>query len=187
MLTLLALAAAASTAEADDQIARMAALYEEVCLNSFPDDKAVISLAAAKAAREYTPEEVRVTMRDDPARGWLLPDGKTTIWLEFPPFHACSVRWSMPELGNPAPYAAVIDRYKKSKTGFQSIRPIEGDQGPIHIRAVGETRPLPDGGAESLYIFQQHITDPQRRAAGETGLSVRFVHQFAPPPPGGTN
>ena len=186
MLTLLALATAAtSTAEADERIARMAALYEEICLNGFPDDAAVISLAATKAAREYTPEEVRVTMRDDPARGWLLPDGNTTIWLEFPPFHACSVRWNMPQLGNPAPYVAVVERYRKAKGGFQPMRPYDADQGPIHIRAVGETRPLPDGGAESLYIFQQHITDPQRRAAGETGLSVRFVHQLAPPPPKG--
>lgn len=186
MFTLLALATAATTtADADDRIAKMAALYEEICLNSFPDDAAVVGLAAAKAAREYTVEEVRVTMRDDPARGWLLPDGIATIWLEYPPFHACSVRWSMPELGNPAPYTAVIERYKKSKDGFQSMRPIDVDQGPIHIRAVGETRPLPDGGAETLFIIQQHITDPQRRAAGETGLSVRFVHQLAPPPPSG--
>ena len=186
MLALLALAtAAATTAEADDRIAKMAALYDEICLKAFPDDAAVIALAGAKAAREYTVEEVRVTMRDDPARGWLLPDGTTTIWLEFPPFHACSVRWTMPELGDPAPYAAVIERYKKSTDGFQSMRPIDADQGPIHIRAVGETRPLPEGGAETLFIIQQHITDPKRRAAGETGLSVRFVHQFAPPPPSG--
>lgn len=186
MLTLLALATATTTtAEADDRIARMAALYEEICLNSFPDDASVISRAAAKAAREYTSEEVRVTMRDDAARAWLLPDG-STIWIEFPPFHACSVRWNMPELGNPAPYAAAIERYKKSKDGFQPMRPIDADQGPIHIRAVGETRSLPDGGAETLFIIQQHITDPKRRAAGETGLSVRFVHQFAPPAPGGT-
>jgi hypothetical protein len=176
-------AAAASPTQADAHIARMAALYDEVCLRAFPDDDAMIALASAKAAREYSPDEVRVTMRDDPARGWLMADGNTTIWLEFPPYHACSVRWSMAVPGAPAPYRAVIEPYMKAKGGFRPLPPQQADQGPIRIQAVGESRPLPDGGAESLYIFLQHIADPQRRAAGETGVSMRFVHQFAPPPP----
>jgi hypothetical protein len=61
--------------------------------------------------------------------------------------------------------------------------PYDTDYGDIHVHAVGEQRVLSDGGRESLFIFDQHITDPKRRAAGETGFVLRFVHQFAPPPP----
>ena len=44
-------------------------------------------------------------------------------------------------------------------------------------------RTFPDDTSESLFFFDQHITDPKRRAAGETGVVLRFVHQFAPAPP----
>jgi hypothetical protein len=38
-----------------------------------------------------------------------------------------------------------------------------------------------------LFFFEQRITDPKRRAAGETGFTLRFVHQYAPPEPGSAN
>ena len=40
---------------------------------------------------------------------------------------------------------------------------------------------MADGRRESLMVIDQHITDPARRAAGETGTEVRFVHQIAEP------
>jgi hypothetical protein len=89
----MALAAAMSVAAADPQLARMVALYDEICLQAFPDDKAVESIMAARSQREFSPAEVKVTMRDDPARGWEMEKG-VSVWLEFPPFHACSVRWN---------------------------------------------------------------------------------------------
>lgn len=181
MLALYMLAAAASPVDADQRLARMAGLYDQICLRTFPDDNAVAALMRAQNARELTEAEVRVTMRNDPARGWQLADRSATVWIEFPPYHACSVRWSSPTIGNLAPYRAIADRYERSKGGFAPIRPMDGDQGDIHIHAVGERRVLPDKSTESLYIFDQHITNPARRAAGETGVSMRFVHQFALP------
>lgn len=181
MLSILALAAAAS-AEVDARTARLTALYDEVCLRAFPDDKAVAALMTSKNAQEMSQNEVKVTMRDDPARGWHLPGEQATVWLELPPFHACSVRWSAPATGDLAPYRALAERYEKAIGGFEPLRPFDADQGPIHVHAVGEARTLADQGAESLFFFVQHITDPQRRAAGATGLVLRFVHQLAPPP-----
>lgn len=182
MSILLALAAAA-TAPAltpDQRVVRMAALYDRICLQTFPDDNAVAAIMRSMNARELTREEVRTTMRDDPARGWQLADRSATVWIEFPPYHACSVRWSSPAIGNLAPYRAIADRYERTRPGFRPVRPQEMDQGDIHIRAMGKRRMLPDRSMESLYIFDQHITNPARRAAGETGVSIRFVHQFAP-------
>ncbi len=184
MLILLALITIPSPLEAEQRLARMTMLYEEVCLRTFPDDKAVEALMVAQGARELTPDEVRVTMRDDPARGWDLKDGGGSIWIEFPPFHACSVRWNSPQIGDLGGYRAVAKSYENAAGGFRPIAPFETDQGDIHIHAEGEERTLPDKTTESLFIFEQHITDPQRRRAGETGVSLRFVHQFAPPTAG---
>jgi hypothetical protein len=178
MLLLLGLAAAAP---ADMELSRMTALYDQVCLKTFPDDKAVEALMMAQGARPLTPDEVKVTMRDDPARGWALKDGNATVWVEFPPYHACSVRWNTSEIGDLREYRSISDGYERTVGGFTPINPFDTDYGDIHVHAVGEQRTLPDGSTEALFVFDQHITDPKRRAAGETGVSLRFVHQYYSP------
>lgn len=75
MLLLAALAAAALPTDDDQRLARMVALYDQACVKTFPDDKAVEALMVARGAKELSPEAVKVTMRDDPARGWNLGDG----------------------------------------------------------------------------------------------------------------
>ncbi len=188
MLLLLAASLAATArppAVEDKRLAQMAALYDQVCLKAFPDDKAVAALMAVHQARELSPAEVKVTMRDDPARGWDLGD-RVSVWTEFPPFHACSVRWSASAIGDLGAYRAIADEYERKVGGFEPMQPFDTDDGDLHIRAVGEQRTLPDRSTESLFFFEQHITDPKRRAAGETGVSLRFVHQFAAPASAGT-
>jgi hypothetical protein len=175
------LAATAKPAATDQPMPRMTAMYEQLCLTAFPDDAAVIALMTARRARELTPAEVKVTMGDDPARGWELDDGSASVWIEFPPFHACSVRWSATAIGDLGAYRAIADDYERKQGGFEPIRPFDMDQGDIHIHAVGEQRVLPDQSTEALFFFEQHITDAKRRAAGETGVSLRFVHQFGAP------
>ena len=184
MITLLILAAAAAepSAQSVPQIADMAQLYEELCLRAFPDDKAVEEMALARGGKVLSEADVKITMGDDPAKAWVLPTGNVTIWIEFPPYHACSVRWSTPTLGSFAAYEAIAAKYETEVGGFQPIAPLGGDQGDIHIHAVGEQRILPNKGVESLFVFDQSISNPTRRAAGDTGFSLRFVHQFAPPP-----
>jgi hypothetical protein len=178
----MALVVVADASAPDKQLSEMTALYQQVCLKAFPDDKAVEAVMAKRDARALTPDEVKITMGDDPARGWnLIQDGSASVWLELPPYHACSVRWNTSEIGDLHGYGAIAERYESARGGFHPIEPLEGDQGDIHIHAVGEQRILPDQRSESLFIFDQHITDPKRRAAGETGFVLRFVHQFAPP------
>ena len=180
VLSLLFLAAS-TTASPDATNAQMAQLYEEVCLKAFPDDRAVAALMAARGAKELSAEEVRVTMVDDPARAWRLAESDTTVWLEFPPYHACSVRWHAPQIGELSAYETIAAKYKSANAGFTRLPPMAADRGDIHIHAVAEQRPLAGKGFESLMVIDQTISNEERRDAGDTGYVIRFVHQFAPP------
>lgn len=183
LLVVAAAVAAANSADAA-RLERMVALYDELCLDAFPDDDTVDALMAAKGATPLTPEEVRVTFNDDPGRGWLLDDGdiKIQIMIEMPPYHACSVRWMTDDgFVDLSDYEAVTDRFKASRPAFSEPEPQEGDVAGFHIAAITESRPLPDGGTEALLAIEQRVTDTQRRANGETRVSVRFVHQIISP------
>lgn len=162
-------------------LTRMVALYDEICLQTFPIDAQVDALMAKKGATPLTPEQVKVTLRDDPGRGWQLKDGERTYWvfLELPPYHACSVRAGIGS-GSPdlAPYRAALNAFKATHAGFTPQPPQDYDLGAVHVRAASEFRALPGGTGEQLMVIDQHITDPDRRARGETGTSLRFVHQI---------
>lgn len=186
MLTLLILGASASVSPVvDPHLTRMVDLYEKVCLQAFPDDRAVEALMKAEGARELSAADVAVTMGDDPAKGWSLTDDSASVWLEFPPFHACSVRWNTSQIGDLAPYRAAADRFARLHGGFEAMRPYDADQGDIHVHMIGEQKLLPERGMESLLIVDQQISDPERRAAGETGVVLRFVHQIVRSQPPG--
>lgn len=160
---------------------RMAALYDEICLQTFPIDTQLDALMARKGAQPMTPEQVKVTLRDDPGRGWWLTDnGKTyTVMLELPPYHACSVRTNLPAgTLDLSAYDAVAKRFTATHAGFARQPPMDADQGDLHLHADSEYRTLPGGGGEHLMVIDQQINDPKRRAAGETGHVLRFVHQL---------
>lgn len=185
VVMLMALVGGASSSETDQRLSNMAMLYDQVCLKAFPDDEAVAALMKTQGARELSPDEVKVTMRDDPARGWELKGGDATVWIEFPPFHACSVRWNAPQISDLGVYRQLANAYEGSRSGFMPMAPLDADQGVIHIHAAGEQRTLQSQATESLFVLDQHISDPKRREAGETGVVLRFVHQFTQPLQGG--
>jgi hypothetical protein len=186
MLMLLALVAATSLS-ADQRLSAMSTLYEQVCLEAFPNDIAVETLMKAQNARELSPDEVKVTMGDDPARGWELKGGGATVWVEFPPFHACSVRWNTTQVSSLGEYRGIADRYESTRSRFEPMETADIDRGDIHIHAVGERRTLPSEAVESLLVIDQRIIDPKRREAGETGVVLRLVHQFTQPPSSGAS
>lgn len=185
-LLVVALAAAASAAQPADRarLERMVALYDQLCLETFPNDAAVDALMAAKGATPLTPEEVRVTFNDDPGRGWLLDDDglQIQIMLELPPYHACSVRWMTEDgFGDLRAYKSVADDFKAIGPAFGEPEPQQVDVAGFHVSAVTESRPLPDGSTEVLLMIEQRVADPARRENGETRVSVRFVHQIVSP------
>jgi len=187
LLSTVALAAAQASAAATppgDAVARMAALYDEVCLKTFPIDTEVDALMARKGAKPLAADEVKVTMGSDPGRGWLIKDGDRDIqvYLELPPFHACTVRRMTPAgMTDDSAYRQVVEPYKATHAGFEPGDGMNTDMGELHVHAVTEVRTLPGGTSESLMVFDQHIKDPARRAKGETAVSLRFVHQIRLP------
>jgi hypothetical protein len=173
-----AAAPAASSTTMPDQLA---ALYDEVCLRTFPYDAAVDELMKRKAATPLSTAEVKATLRNDPGQGWRLPgpEGRSiAIFIERPPYHACSVRAGIgtapPDL---SAYQRVVAAFKATRPGFVAQKPADMTVEKIRIRAVQEARPLP-GGNESLLVIAQQLTDPARIAKGEGGTELRFVHQI---------
>ena len=180
MLPLLALAA--QIASPDPVLARMTALYDEVCIQSFPIDGAVDTLMMGKQAQALTPDQVSIYLKSDPGRGWSVPDGGDhfIVTVEGPPFHACSVRrWTSGGFGDLAPYRSVADRFEAAHDGFAPMKPSDRDLGGLRSHAVGEARSLPGGGAEALYVFDNH--DAAAHARGGPDVEVRFVHQIVSP------
>lgn len=162
-------------------LAGMIALYDELCLRTFPIDEQLDALMARKGAKAMTPEQVKVTLRDDPGRGWFLKDASRTysIVLELPPYHACSVRAGIgsgtPDLSG---YRSVAAAFATDHKGFTAQKPVDADAGDIHIHAESDFRALPGGTGEHLMVIAQTVINPARRAKGETGTELRFVHQI---------
>ena len=180
MLPLLPLAAQITAP--DPVLARMTALYDEVCVQTFPIDSAVDQLMAGKQAAVLTPDQVAIYLKSDPGRGWRVADGDDhfIVTIEAPPFHACTVRrWTRGGFSDLAAYRPVADRYEAAHEGFTPMKPYDADVRGIHSHAVGESRMLPGGGAEALYVFDNH--DPEAHGRGEPDVEVRFVHQIVSP------
>ena len=182
MIAVLALALASTASPAaDPMLGRMTALYEEVCLRDFPDDHAVDLAMAAKGAKPLTPEQVKITLVNDPGRGWVLTEGnhKAFVFLELPPYHACSVRWAAPgaEL-DLTDYHVIADRFMVTHPGFQPLPDYDVDQGGQHVHGTIHARALVGGGAELLLTIDQRVIDPILIARGQPAYEVRFVRQL---------
>lgn len=161
------------------RLARAVDLYETACLRTFPDDQALDALMAARGATPLSDADVKVTLLDDPGRAWQVGEGaeRLLVFLELPPYHACSVRFTMPDAQyDLRSYRDVERRYIGDAT-FTDVEPLEADQGDLHLHLVGKQRSVA-GGTETLMIVDQHITDIARRKAGETGVPLRFVRQI---------
>ena len=190
MLTIALMIAQAATATTQPppapaaRLDRMTALYDEICLRTFPDDAAVDAALRKRGATPLTADEVRVTLRDDPGRGWRLAgeDSGALVFVEMPPYHACSVRWPMPDMPTSFDaYRAAADAYMKTRPGFAATPPYDNDMGDIRVHIDSEQRQMEDGSFDTLMVVDQRVKDPKRRAAGETGIMLRLVHQFAAP------
>lgn len=185
MLTLLAAILAfpqAQPAPATADLTAMVALYDEICLRTFPIDEQVDALMAKKGAKPLSPADLRISLGADPGRGWTVEAGDQTftVLLELPPYRACSVRASKSLAGtiDLAPYRAVVAPFKASHRGFVTQPAMDADRGGIRMHAEYDARSLPGSGGEVLMVIDQSISDPAKLAAGTTATPLRFVHQI---------
>jgi hypothetical protein len=168
------------------QLAEMVAIFDGICLRAFPDDKAVARAMADRKADALSGAQVRRYLHQDPGVGWRIA-GRTAafdVTIEAPPFHACGVR-TLTAAGFPdmAPYRALADRFEAGG-GYRPLAPYDQIGGNVRSRATGESRDTGNGGAESLFSFSTTPT-PETRTPAQDSIEIRFVHQFAPPPPVG--
>ncbi|MES2046401.1 MAG: hypothetical protein V4475_21215 [Pseudomonadota bacterium] len=188
MWTMIALGLATAQANppmTDDAVlARMTALFDNICLKTFPADDAVAATMNALGAVPRTREQLKIYLHDDPGRGWIVADGekKFTVTIEAPPYHACTVRRATPNgFADLAPLEAVLGPYERVAGGFAKMHPADMQIGQIASHVVGEQKTTQDGGGEAFYVFSNSVSDPAERAKGYTGVEVRFVHQFTAP------
>lgn len=183
MLILMAAMLAETTPPPGDVVGRMATLYDEVCLQTFPIDEQVDALMARKGATPMPAADVKVSLRDDPGRGWYVKDADRTITvlLELPPFHACSVRGGPPGPHDLSAYRRVTDAFKASHRGFAPQPAMDATIKGIRMHADLDARPLPGGSGEILMVIDQTIVDPKALTPGETATPLRFVHQIRSP------
>lgn len=180
MLTTLALLFAAqaqpapAAPAADPVFAKMAQLYEDICLTPFPDDDAVAAAMATQHATELRKEEVRIYLHDDPGRGWTVGDGrdgKFVVTIEAPPYHACAIRHAFAApVADRSAYQDVAARYKSIGPSFKPMHALDMDQaGGVKSHIDGDGR-VTNLGTEILMV----VTDSRP----DGSVEMRFVRQI---------
>jgi hypothetical protein len=170
-------------AEPAAQLAEMLALYDQVCLHAFPDDKAVAVAMAGRRAEALVGDQIKRYLHDDPGIGWRVT-GATGIFnltVEAPPFHACGVRTMTPSgFADLGAYRALADTFEAGH-GFQKIAPLDRVIDQVHTWGGGEMRHWSGGDEGLLTIFSTPVDEA--RSHGDDSLEVRFVHQVIAQPP----
>lgn len=155
-------------------------LFDTICGHVFPDDARVAEgLAKVPGARALTPDELRIYLKDDPGRGWIMPAGtsRIVVTIEAPPIHSCAVRITNTD--------GVIDEGRwqqllagaqaRSGGGFVAMAPQTFDVGEIRSQASGVQKQGKDGAAEAIYLIRSTPRKPG------FATEIRMVRQIVAP------
>ncbi|MEH3103972.1 MAG: hypothetical protein PGN12_08695 [Sphingomonas phyllosphaerae] len=156
------------------------ALFDMICGRVFPDDARIATaLARMPGVRALTPEELRIYLKDDPGRGWVMSAGSSRIvvTIESPPIHSCAVRIDNTD--------GVIDDGKwqqlltaaqaRSGGGFLTLPPQTFVVGDIRSQASGVQKQGVGGAAEAIYLIRSTPKKPG------FGTEIRMVRQLVAP------
>jgi hypothetical protein len=166
------------------QLAEMLHLYEDLCLTAFPKDGTIFQkVVALKGTKPVTGTALDEIFHGDPGLAWIYQgkNGRFTIAVEAPPFHACTIRATAAGFGETRNYRAVAERYEKNAGGFHDIDLVDRVNGDIRTVLAGERKDKPDGSTDALLILVTTPASDALRQAGYTGVDVRLVHQIAQP------
>jgi hypothetical protein len=172
--------APANPADPVAQLTEMVALYDEICLGTFPDDGAVARLVEGRAgATRMSRGEVEGFLHDDPGIGWHIAGqtGRFELTIEqSPPYHACAVRaMTANGFADLAPYRAAVDRFENGRD-FSHVDPVTMNIGSVATTAAGDT--IQNGRrSESLLVFSTTPAEGHRDG-GNTAVEIRFVRQI---------
>ena len=119
-------------------------LFSSYCLNSFPDDGAVLKQAEADKLEPLSRAQVRTVLHKDSGIGWIVRGAKLqyVLTVEQPPFHTCSLRHvsELPLDGQPLMAAA---KSFVETSGHKLLAP------------VGHARPMSQGLISNSLILQE--------------------------------
>jgi hypothetical protein len=172
----LALAAAPAAQAADDaaMLDRMVLLYDNICLQKFPDDAAAGAAAAAAGGEPLAARELNNSLYGRHGQGWRIADGDGAfiVTIENPPYHGCSIRRTVSHpVSNIGAYRALADRYEATKPGFKPIPTQTFTQDGVASKGFGEV--LVNGqSSESLMFFNKSP------AKGSGATEFRLVHLY---------
>ena len=173
-------------------VEQMVQVFKTVCLQAFPERRAVDGAMGQLGALALAAREVREYLHDDPGRGWRLvrPEATYVVTIEEPPYRACAVRRMTPA-GFPTrePFDAAVQRYGVARK--QALTPLvsQSMRQPGGLAIVATMQRVegggPGGSTDSLMLFvsDYHGTydGPLAKDAGKPGVEVRFVHQLRSP------
>jgi hypothetical protein len=155
-------------------------MFDMICNHVFPDDARVAAgMAKIPGARPLAPDELRIYLKDDPGRGWIMPGGTSQIvvTIESPPIHACAVRITNTD--------GVIDEGKwqqllaaaqaRSGGGFLTMPLQTFDVGDVRSQASGVQKQGADGAAEAIYLIRSTPKKPG------FATEIRMVRQVIAP------
>jgi hypothetical protein len=155
-------------------------MFDTICGRTFPDDARVAAgMAKIPAARPLTPEEVRIYLKNDPGRGWIMPAGSSRIvvTIEAPPIHSCAVRITNTD--------GVIDEGKwqqlltaaqaRSGGGFVTLPVQTFEAGETRSQAGGVQKQGANGAAEAIYLIRSTPKKPGY------ATEIRMVRQVIAP------
>ena len=169
--------------------ADMAAIYRSFCLDNFPNDAGLGTLAASRSAVPMIPAQLQQYLHVDTGHGWYLstPFGRYAITIADPPYRGCAVRRMTPSgLLTAAGYITAVKAYAQQHGGqlspAQTIRRKAPD-GVADISVSVNTLLGADAkaGQETFLLvltnYHGRPPDEDRAAAGDgVGVEVRLAH-----------
>ena len=159
------------------------ALFSDLCLQKFPDDAGMAALAGGKG-QVLTPAEVKLFLHDDPGQGWVLngQDSKYVLTDEHPPYHACAVRRTTPQVLDGGPLFAAALAYVTGQG--EKLSPPQQTRFPGALPSLAtventlDKNGQPTGEAFMYFVVSYPSVTRQDGSKSEPFFDVRFVRQI---------
>lgn len=198
----LASARPAGASTADQGLAaatNMAAIYQRLCLEAFPDPQAMGRALEASQATRLPPHDSEALLNGEPGSAWHLSTATAdyTLTIEDAPYTTCALRrMTRDGFSTALPYVSALQSYARRRglvmgAVGQLDQVLDGGASETVLATPLTARPK-KGAAEpapaetSMYVttdFHGHYTGwASADAEGGSGVEIRMAHHIAAPP-----